>query len=80
MGSGLGLDGAGKPRIKGLGDFGAPGTGTEVLEWLGFSCLGERQSWWASAHRVSGIPGRSLPGVSGFQVESRRTGGLDYFS
>lgn len=35
MGSGLGLDGAGKPRIKGLGDFGAPGTGTEVFRMAG---------------------------------------------
>lgn len=77
---GWGLDGAGKPCIKGLGDFGAPGTWTEVFRWLGLSWLGERQSWWAVAHRVSGIPGRLLPGVSGFQVESRRTGGLDYLS
>ena len=32
---GWGLDGAGKPRIKGLGDFGAPGTGTEVFRMAG---------------------------------------------
>lgn len=29
---------------------GAPGTWTEVFRWLGFSWLGERQSWWAAAH------------------------------
>lgn len=32
MGSGLGVDGAGKPHIKGLGDFGAPGAGVQCSD------------------------------------------------